>query len=155
GTTSGAKNNTTGAVSSTNGGTGNTGSASVTVTGVVLSPATLNKSFGAATLAPGGVTTLTFTLSNPNSTGALTGVGFTDTFRGGLVVSTPSGLAGSCDGGTITAIAGSNSVTLNGATLAATATCAFTVNVTAAGTGVQNNVTSAVTSVEAGSGNTA
>jgi uncharacterized repeat protein (TIGR01451 family) len=117
GTTTGTKNNSV-QVSSTNGGNGNTANASVTVTAMLLSPATLSKSFGTATLAPGGVTTLSFTLTNPNTSSALTGVGFTDTLPGGLVLSTPNGLSGSCGGGTITAVAGSSSVSLSGATLA-------------------------------------
>jgi arabinogalactan endo-1,4-beta-galactosidase len=70
-------------------------------------------------------------------------------------MATPNGLNGTCGGGTITASAGSGSVSLSGATLAATASCAFTVNVTATASGTQNNTTSAVMSTEAGSGGSA
>ena len=149
GTTGGAKNNSVTA-SSANGGAGNTSNASVTV--VSTSAATLAKSFGAAALSPGGTTTLTFTLTNPNAATTLTGVGFTDPLPSGLVVSIPNGLIGSCGGGTITAAAGSGSVSLAGATLAGNSSCSFSVNVTATGSGTQNNTTSAVTSVEGGNG---
>jgi arabinogalactan endo-1,4-beta-galactosidase len=102
-----------------------------------------------------GSTTLTFNLSNPNTAISLSGIGFTDTFPTGLMVSTPNGLTGSCGGGTITAAAGSNSISLSGASLVAGASCTFAENVVGATAGVQNNVTSAVTSTEAGNGGTA
>ncbi len=53
------------------------------------------------------------------------------------------------------AAAGSNSVGLSGASLAAGASCTFAVNVVGTTAGAQNNVTSAVTSTEAGNGGTA
>jgi len=150
GTTSGAKNNSV-TVSSTNGGTGNTATATLSV----ASPPAITKAFGAATIPVGGSTSLTFTINNPNSAGfSLTGVGFTDTLPAGLVVSTPPGKSGTCGGGTITATKATATVSLGGATLAAGATCTFSVNVTATTAGVKNNSVT-VTSTNAGSGNTA
>jgi hypothetical protein len=153
GTTVGAKNNTTTAVTSVEGGNGGTASASVTV--AAIAPPTIAKAFGAASIANGATTSLTFTLANPNTATTLTGVGFTDTLPAGLVVSTPNGLAGTCGGGTITAVAGSGTITLAAASLAASASCNFSVNVTGATSGVKNNTTTAVTSVEGGNGGTA
>lgn len=118
-------------------------------------PPTIAKTFGAASVNVNGNTTLSFDLSNPNSSLALSGIGFTDTLPGGLVVSTPSGLTGSCGNGTITATAGANSVSLAGAALNAGASCSFAVNVTGSAVGTQSNVTTAVTSTEAGNGHTA
>jgi hypothetical protein len=154
GTTTGTKSNSV-TVTSTNGGTGNTSGTSLTVLQALpaISPPTIVKAFGAATIAPGGITTLSFAINNPNGAVALTGVAFADTLPAGLAVSTPNGLMGSCGGGTITAVAGSGSVSLTGATLAAGATCAFSVNVTGTATGTQNNVV-AVSSSNGGSGNT-
>ena len=143
--------NTTGTVSSTNGGSGNTASANL----IVASPPTMTKSFGAATMPLNGTSSLTFTVNNPNAFTAVTGVGFSDTFPAGLSVAVPNGLTGSCGGGTITAIAGSTSVSLSVATLAASATCSFSVNVTGISAGAQNNTTGNVTSVEGGTGGTA
>lgn len=117
-------------------------------------PPTISKAFGAPSVALNGSTTLTFNLSNPNAAISLSGIGFTDTFPSGLSVSTPNGLTGSC-GGTITAAAGSNSVSLSGATLAAATSCIFAVNVLGATIGTQNNITTPVTSTEAGNGGTA
>jgi arabinogalactan endo-1,4-beta-galactosidase len=118
-------------------------------------PPAIAKVFGAASVSLNGKTSLTFSLSNPNTAISLSGIGFTDAFPSGLTVATPNGLAGSCGGGTITAAAGSNSVGLSGASLAAGASCTFAVNVVGIIAGAQNNVTSAVTSTEAGNGSTA
>jgi arabinogalactan endo-1,4-beta-galactosidase len=118
-------------------------------------PPAIAKVFGAASVSLNGTTSLTFSLSNPNTAISLSGIGFTDTFPSGLTVATPNGLAGSCGGGTITAAAGSNSVGLSGASLAAGASCTFAVNIVGTSAGAQNNVTSAVTSTESGNGSTA
>jgi uncharacterized repeat protein (TIGR01451 family) len=150
GTTAGVKNNSI-TPSSTETGAGPAANATVTV----VAPATISKSFGVSTMTPGGTTTLTFVLNNPNAGTALTGVGFTDPLPAGLVVSTPNGLAGTCGGGTITATAGANIISLTGASLAANASCTFTVNVTGTGNGQLNNTTTAVTSANGGNGGTA
>ncbi len=115
-------------------------------------PPTIAKAYGAASVALNGSTTLTFNLSNPNTSQSLSGIGFTDNLPAGQAVSTPNGLTGSCGGGTVTAAAESSSVSLSGATLAAGASCTFAVNVTGTASGTQNNTTSAVTSNEAGNG---
>ncbi len=121
----------------------------------VYSPPTIAQSFTPTTIAVTGSSVLSFTITNPNATQTLTGVGFTDTLPSGLVVSTPNGLTGSCGGGTITATAGTGSLSLSGATLAASGSCTFGVNVTAASAGVKANTTSIVASNEGGDGGTA
>src|SRR5439155_2036824 len=55
GTTSGAKDNTTGAISSTNGGTG---TASNTATITVANPPTISKAFSPASIPVGGISSL-------------------------------------------------------------------------------------------------
>ncbi len=151
GVSAGTQNNTTSAVTSTNGRTGNTASASV----VVIAPPAIGKSFGAASILLGSSTGLTFTLNNANAATSLTGVGFTDSLPSGLVVATPNGLTGSCGGGTLTATAGSGSISLTGATLAGAGSCSFSLDVTGTSAGTKNNTTGAVTSANAGTGNTA
>jgi CSLREA domain-containing protein/uncharacterized repeat protein (TIGR01451 family) len=152
GTTAGAKSNTTQAPASTEGGTG---VASNTASLTVLGPPVIIKSFGAASVPLNGSTSLSFTIQNNNTNTALTGVGFSDTLPAGLVVSTPNGLTGSCGGGTITATQATNVISLTGATLAQSSSCAFSVNVTGTAAGAQNNTTGNVTSVEGGTGGTA
>ena len=152
----GLEANTTSAVTSIEGGTGGTATAFlVVVAPPAVAPPTIAKVFGAARIAVNGTTTLTFTLTNPNPGSALSGVGFTDALPAGLVVATPNGETGVCGGGTITATAGSGSITLASATLAASASCNFSLNVTGTVAGTKNNTTGAITSVEGGSGGTA
>jgi uncharacterized repeat protein (TIGR01451 family) len=151
GTSAGLKVNTTTTITSTESSPGPPASAAVNV-GPVVSP-TITKAFADAQLqmlGAGDSTTLSFTITNPAGNPIpLTGLAFTDTLPSGLIVSSPNGLTGSCGGGTITAIAGSNSISLSGATLAAGASCNFSVNVTGTEIGVQTNTTSTVTSNEA------
>ena len=149
GTVSGAHTNTTGAVSSTDGGTGTTATANLTV----VAPPTITKTFGAASIPMGGSTSLGFVLTNPAAnTIPLTGVAFTDTLPAGLVVAAPSGVASTC-GGTLTAASGGGSVSLSGATLGVGGSCALSLNVTGIGGGVQNNSVQ-VASTQGGTGNT-
>jgi hypothetical protein len=151
GTTAGAKTNTSDEVTSANGGNGSTATANLTV----VAPPSISKAFGTFPIQVGGSTSLSFTINNPNAGTALSGVGVGDVLPSGLVVATPNGLTGSCGGGTITATAGSGAISLLGATLPAMGSCTFAVNVTGATPGVKNNTSGAVTSTEAGSGNTA
>ncbi|MDQ2901594.1 MAG: beta-propeller fold lactonase family protein, partial [Acidobacteriota bacterium] len=117
-----------------------------------LAPPVISKTFGGATVPLNGMTSLSFTVMNPNAALALTGVGFTDMLPSGLVVSTPNGLTGSCGGGTISTTLAT--VTLNGAMLAQGASCTFSVNVTGTTAGIQNNSVT-VSDANAGTGNTA
>ncbi len=151
GTTAGMENNTTGPVSSTDGGIGNTASASV----VVVAPPSIAKSFAPTAIVPNGLSTLTLTVTNPAVNGvALTGVAVTDALPTGMTVGSPNGLINTC-GGTATATAGSASVSLSGGTLAVNGTCTLSLNVTAANTGTYLNTTSVVSSTNGGTGNTA
>jgi uncharacterized repeat protein (TIGR01451 family) len=149
GTNAGVENNSV-TVTSTTAGTGNTATASITV----VAPPAIGKAFGAASIALGGSTSLSFTITNSNTTTTLTGIGFSDTLPAGLVVSTPNGETGVCGSGTITATAGTGTISLSGATLASSGSCTFSVNVTGIVAGTQNNTTGNVTSTEGGTGTT-
>ncbi|HSE11599.1 MAG TPA: Ig-like domain repeat protein [Rudaea sp.] len=146
----------------TAGSSGGNGSAHATVDNAtatasitVVAPPTFSKSFGAPSIALTAATTLGFTINNPNATTALTGIGFSDTLPSGLAIATPNGLSGSCGGGTITATQNTIVVSLSGASLAAGASCNFSVNVTGTGAGIKNNTTGNISSVEGGAGATA
>ena len=128
--------------------------ATVTANITNVGPPSIAKAFGAASILLTGSTSLTFTITNTNAV-VLTGVAFTDSMPSGLVVSTPNGVTGSCGGGTITATAGSGNISLSGATVAASGSCMFSVNVTGTTSGNKVNTTGAVTSANGGTGNTA
>src|SRR5262249_2981002 len=112
-TTSGPKPNTTGPITSNEGGDGGTASATL----LVGTPPTITKSFSDATIPLNSSTTLTFKTSY-SAPMPVAGGGFTATLPAGLVVATPNNLHNTC-GGTATAVAGSSTVSLSGATLSA------------------------------------
>ena len=121
---------------------------------MVTAPATIGKSFGAASIPFNGTTSLSFTITQPAVAAVtLTDAAFTDSLPSGLSVATPNGLTGSCGGGTITAVPGSGSVTLSGGTVAAGSSCTFSVNVTGTTAGVKNNSVT-LSSTNGGTGNT-
>src|SRR5262249_10388824 len=152
GVQAGVENNTTGPISSNESGSGATSNtASITVIG----PPSIAKAFGAASINLNTTTSLSFTITNPNATVALTGVTFSDTLPGGVIVATPNGVTGSCGAGTISAIAGSSAVSLAGGTDAAAGSCTFSVNVGGETSGHKVNPTGPVSSSNAGSGNQA
>src|SRR2546421_9659033 len=153
GTTAGVKNNSV-QVTSTEGGTGNTSNASITV----VAPPIIIKAFGAGSIPLNGATSLTFTLQNNNSTTTLTGIGFSDTLPAGLVIATPNGLTTGCQtvagsvstAGTVTATQGTNVISLSGLGLNASGSCTFSVNVKGTSGGVENNTTGNVTAANRG-----
>jgi uncharacterized repeat protein (TIGR01451 family) len=131
-----------------------TATATTTSTATVIAAPVITKIFGAASIPLNGSTSLSVTVQNSNTTVALTGIAFTDTLPAGLVVATPNGLTNTC-GGTATATAGLGSLSLSGGTVATSATCAVTINVTGITTGNWVNTTSTVTSANGGTGSTA
>src|SRR5262249_9831051 len=134
GAASGQYTNTTGAVTSATGRTGNTATANLTV----ASPPSIAKAFGAASVPLNGTTSLTFTITNPNTNVTLNGVAFTDNLPAGLVVASTPNLTNTC-GGTATAVGGSGTVSLAGGTLASSASCAVSVDVQGTTAGGEDN----------------
>jgi hypothetical protein len=90
----------------------------------------LDKSFSPATVPTGGVSKLTFTVTNTNELGAKNGWSFTDKLPAGLTIANPNAAATTCGAGQVTAAAGSNSVAVTGNLNAGQASCTVTVNVT-------------------------
>jgi uncharacterized repeat protein (TIGR01451 family) len=133
-------------VTSTNGGTSNTATAGLTVTGT---PPSIATAFLPASIAYGNTTSLQFTIGNTNAA-ALTGVGFTDTLPNNLSV--PNASATVC-GGTVT-LTSPHGISMTGATVSANSQCLFSVTVTGSVKGNYTNTTSVVTSTEAGNGST-
>jgi uncharacterized repeat protein (TIGR01451 family) len=110
----------------------------------IVDPATLtfSKSFSPNPGNAGGVSTLTFTLTNPNP-GAVSGVNFTDTFPTSpaamVVASVPNGNSTGCGTPTFSPTAGASSISFSNGTIAANSSCTVQVNVTAPSTGTYTN----------------
>ncbi|NVN90475.1 MAG: DUF11 domain-containing protein [Desulfuromonadales bacterium] len=132
--------NTTGMLTSTNGGTGGTASATLSV-----GRPTITKAFSPATINAGGTSTVTFTLTNLG-TQPLTGVAFSDPLAAMLVAGAPA-VTNTC-GGTVTANAGAGVISLASGVLAVGASCTITVNVTSSTVGSNPNQASGVTSTQ-------
>src|SRR5262249_48276307 len=152
GTVQGDANNTTGAITSTQGGTGTTSNTALLK---VVAPPTISKAFGAASIPLNATTTVTFTITNPGSnTSAESGIAFSDTLTNGLQVGSPPGVSNTC-GGTVTATANSTSISLTGGSIATPGTtCTVVVNVTGTQSGTVTNTTGAVSSTNGGTGAT-
>ncbi|MDP2226200.1 MAG: hypothetical protein Q8J78_01810 [Moraxellaceae bacterium] len=148
--TAGAYLNTTGLVTTANIGSGIASEDTLTVMG----PPVLAKGFSPASVLVGANSTMTITLTNPNTVD-ITGAAFTDTYPAGLVNAPTPAVSTSCVGGTATATGGGNSLTLSGATVPASSSCTVTVSVRSATAGSYNNTTSTVTTTNAGTGGTA
>ena len=113
---------------------------------------TIAKSFGPDPIAVNGTSTLTFTLTNPN-TAPLTGVKFSDTLPAGLQVAATPAASTTCGGAPSWApVAGSATLDFGqttGATVAV-GSCTVSVNVTATTSGPHTNVSGFISSTEGG-----
>ena len=88
----------------------------------------LDKAFSPQTVPAGGISTLTFTVTNTSDLAAKSGWGFTDTLPAGLTVAAPLAKGGTC-AATVTG-SGSSIVVSGGVLPAQTASCTVTVAVT-------------------------
>ena len=113
----------------------------------------IGKVFSPATITVGGVSTLTFTLSNANAT-ALTNVTFFDTYPTGVFNAILPNVVNACGGTVQGGVGGANTIGLSGVTIPATSSCTIKVDVTSALVNCYNNVSDAINS-DQGAGNTA
>ncbi len=142
----GAYNNTTGTVATTNNGALSTGlTASSTLNVLASVPPFIAKAFSPAAVGTGGISTLTFTISNPNNAtvGTIAGVAFGDTYPSNLVNASTPNVVNNC-GGTVTT--GGNSIALTGASIPSNSSCTVSVDVTSSVAGTYNNTSGAVSS---------
>ena len=149
GTTPGPKTNTIQTATSNEGGTG--GPYSFTID--IIAPPAISQAFAPASVAPNTSSTLTINLSNPAGNDvALSGVGFTETLPPGISITSNGGVS-QC-GGTFTTTA-PDTIALTGASLAVGEQCQFIVPVAVSSAGSHTATTSAVTSLNGGTGSTA
>ncbi len=109
---------------------------------------TIAKAFSPNPVAAGGVSTLTFTLTNTN-TAALTGAAFTDSLPSGVQVAATPTASTTC-GGTWAPAAAATSLTFSGGTIPASGSCTVSVHVTATSAGPHGNVSGTLSTTESG-----
>ena len=114
-------------------------------------PPTLTKAFSPSPVKVNGTSTLTFTVTNPNTAYGLTGIEFSDTLPAGLTVAT--GSSSQC-GGTLATTAPSTITFTGGTRTAGSAACTITATVTATTAGPHENVSGIIKSTESGPNNT-
>jgi len=144
-------------------GDGNFNGGSDTEAHTVVAQPVISKSFNPSSVPIGGVSILSFTITNPAAnTVALTGVGFTDAWPANLVASTPLAVSNTCggvllDAGGGTINAGDTGIKLDGGSVGVAPgnTCVVAVQVRPTAAGPFVNVTGNVTSTNGGTGNTA
>jgi uncharacterized repeat protein (TIGR01451 family) len=159
-TTAGPHANVSGFLSTTESGTTITSVATDTLTAIL--PPVIDKLFDPNPILPGGTSTLTFTITNPNQDDALGGVAFSDTFPiapGAMTVaSVPNASTSGCGSPTFSPTTGAGSISFSGGSIAGGGTCIVTVDVTAPVVGAYNNTSGNVSHIVNGSpvnGNTA
>ena len=129
-----------GALMTSNGNNAAPAIATLTVVALVPPP-TLGKAFSPATIAAGGTSTLTITLSNPDASVATLTAPLVDTLPSGVVIAATPNVSTTCGGvGAPVAVAGGTTATLPaGRTIPANSSCTLTVDVTAAAGGAYIN----------------
>jgi CSLREA domain-containing protein/uncharacterized repeat protein (TIGR01451 family) len=117
----------------------------------VNAPPTVAKAFAPSSIAAGGTSVLTITLTNPNAA-ALTGAALTDSYPVGVTNAASPAASTSC-GGSVTAVAGDASLSLSGGTIPANGSCTVSVSVTSSSVGAHENTVAAgdVTTANGGS----
>ena len=104
------------------------------------------KAFLPATVDPGGVSTLTFTIDNAANLIEVGSLAFNDNFPDGMAVAADPDTQTTCTGGTISAAAGGASVGYSGGGVTAGASCTVSVDVQAVGIGTLENISGELTS---------
>lgn len=115
---------------------------------------TFTMTFSPTTIAPGSLSTLTFSIDNSSNDIGVSQVGFTNTLPTGMTILNPSNAITDCTSGVFSAVVGTNTLSFSDYRLGLNESCTFSVDVTSATAGVHLNTSSALTS-SAGSSGTA
>jgi uncharacterized repeat protein (TIGR01451 family) len=121
---------------------------------VVVGPPSIKKEFLPTSIAVGGTSKLTLTITNPNGGTALAGVAVSDTLPAGVQVASTPNASNTCNGTLTGATAGSGAISLSGGSILAGLSCTISVDVTATSGGGKDNTTGAVSSTNGGTGAT-
>ncbi|MEA2163516.1 MAG: hypothetical protein QOK37_1643 [Thermoanaerobaculia bacterium] len=148
-TSAGPHTNTSGFLSTAEGGTNTSSVASAPLTAV--SPPSMAKAFAPSPILANGISRLTFTITNPNPNDAISGVAFGDTFPvapGAMkVAAVPNPSTSGCGAPTFAPVANAGSITFSGGTIAAGGTCTVALDITAPVNGTYNNTSGNVSHI--------
>ena len=108
-------------------------------------PLSVSMAFSPSTITQGGISMLSYALENTAAGGA-TSVALADTLPADVTVAGVPAARTTCTDGTLTAVAGGNTIALTGGALAAGATCTIDVAVTSALAGSYRNALESATS---------
>ena len=118
----------------------------------VMEPPAFSKAFTPDTILPGGTSTLTFTIDNAGPWG-VTNLAFTDNLPDGVDVATPPNASSTCPDGTLTANAGSGTISYDSdGWIFVGESCTIKVDVTSSTPGTHVNTTGDLTSSQGNSG---
>jgi hypothetical protein len=134
-------------------GTGLTSAVSTSI--AILGPPTITKAFNPTSISSGGTSTVTLTLSNPNTSTTLTSVNVSDTLPTNMTIASPTNESSTCSGATLAGGSGTGLFTETGASIPASSSCTAQFNVTVSAGGSFVNTTGAVSSSNGGTGGTA
>jgi uncharacterized repeat protein (TIGR01451 family) len=148
-TSAGPHGNVSGTLSTTESGTNISSVGSANLTALV--PPSIAKGFNPTPILAGGVSTLTFTIINPNQNDAISGVAFSDTLPvspGAMKVGpSPSPTTSGCGSPTFSPVAGAGAVSFTGGAIAPGSICTVSFQVTAPAVGTYNNTSGPVSYV--------
>ncbi len=131
---------------------GNTATANL----LVVAPPTVTIGFSPSTIALNANSTLSFTITNPNTGSSLSNVGFTYSLPTGVALAASPNIMGACGSASLAASPGGASISLSSGTLtaspAAGSSCTVSVSVTGTTAGSKSTSLMSVTSTEGGTG---
>jgi len=113
---------------------------------------TFDKGFFPATIGPGSVSTLVFTIENTGGT-PLSDLAFTDVLPAGVLIATPAFASTTCPNAILSAPEGGGTITLSDGELGSFETCTVSVDVTSTVVTTHMNVSGDLTSDAGNSGN--
>ncbi len=119
---------------------------------VIEPPPTFAKAFAPSAIGIGQTSTLTFTIDNTASAVVASALAFTDNLPAGIEVAATPNASTTCTGGTVTAAAGTGTISHTVGTVGAGASCTVQADVTATAIGALLNTTGDLTSSSGNSG---
>lgn len=125
--------------------------AALAFSSLVVAQPSFDKEFFPNSIGPGNASTLTFTIDN-SAGGGVTDLAFTDNLPASVVIAAVPDVFTNCAGATITATAGSTTISMADGTVGPGATCTLRVNVTSSTPGTHMNISGDLTSNAGNSG---